>query len=124
MARVAIIEDDQMIAQMYRMKFEADGFVVDLAEDGRAGVEMVLQSPPDLLLLDLTLPELDGKDILKMMRQNPATHQTPVIVLTNLEAPELPTQLASFGIADYIVKADETPREIVAKVKKILGLAK
>jgi DNA-binding response OmpR family regulator len=122
MTRVAIIEDDQMIAQMYRMKFEADGFQVDLAEDGKSGVQMVLQNPPDLVLLDLTLPELDGKEILQMMRRNTVTKKTPVIVLTNLDAPELPAELAEFQIIDYIVKADETPREIVAKVKKVLHI--
>lgn len=124
MAKIAIIEDDQVINQMYRMKFEADGFDVATASDGETGVAMVKKFQPDLILLDLQMPHLNGAEALKLIRNSPAGKMIPVIVLTNLGEEEAPKSLRELGIHSYIVKANLTPRQVVDRAKTALGLNK
>lgn len=121
MPRISIIEDDQLISQMYRMKLEAEGYDVDIAENGMNGIEMVAQKHPDLILLDYSLPDIDGSAALKEVRRNGAAAETPVIVLTNMDNEAVENDLAKWNITDYIVKANLTPREVVAKIKQTLG---
>lgn len=122
MTKIAIIEDDPVISQMYRMKFEADGFEVQLASNGRRGVAMVESFKPDLILLDIQMPELNGTEALKIIRKNDWGKDIPVIVLTNLGEEESPKELKSLGIESYIVKANLTPRQVVQKVKETLNI--
>lgn len=122
MTKIAIIEDDPTINQMYRMKFEADGFNVQLANNGKRGVDMVETFKPDIILLDLQMPEMDGEEALEVIRSNDWGKNIPVIVLTNLGEEEAPKSLREMGIHSYIVKADLTPRQVVARVKEALGL--
>lgn len=121
MLKISIIEDDQLIAQMYRMKLETEGFDVDVAENGMNGIEMVIQKQPDLILLDYSLPDVDGSAVLKEIRHNESSKNTPVIVLTNMDNEAVASDLSKWNIADYIVKANLTPREVVAKIKQVLG---
>ena len=123
MTSIAIIEDDQTIAQMYRMKFESDGFTIGVAADGKAGLEMVSEHMPDLILLDLQMPEMNGVETLKRVRKLPGGQDVPVIVLTNLGQQEAPKDLAALGVESYIIKADLTPSQVVEQVKKTLGVA-
>lgn len=120
MPRISIIEDDQLIAQMYRMKLEAEGYDVDVAESGMNGIEMVAQKQPDLILLDYSLPDIDGSAVLREVRRNGVATDTPVIVLTNMDDESVENELSKWNIVDYIVKANLTPREVVAKIKQTL----
>lgn len=122
MIKIAIIEDDSAIHQMYRMKFESEGFDVQLAGDGRTGVELVKKFKPDLVLLDLQMPEVDGLSALKTIRGSDWGKDIPVIILTNLGEEESPKELKQFDVSGYIVKADLTPRQVVARVKEVLGV--
>lgn len=121
MTKIAIIEDDQTISQMYRMKFEADGFDVRIAGNGRIGIELVDAFKPDVILLDIQMPEMDGAEALKIIRSHPGSKTTPVIILTNLGEEEAPAEVRSLGIHSYIVKANYTPRQVVARVKEVVG---
>lgn len=123
MTKIAIIEDDATINQMYRMKFEADGFDVQLADNGKHGVAMVESFQPDLILLDLQMPEMNGEEALKIIRQHDWGKNIPVIILTNLGEEESPKELRALGIHSYIVKADLTPRQVVTRAKEALGIA-
>lgn len=123
MTKIAIIEDDPVINQMYRMKFEADGFDVQLADNGKRGVALVESFHPDLILLDLSMPHMNGEEALKEIRAMEASKDTPVIILTNLGEEEAPKTLRALGIHSYIVKANLTPRQVVGRVKEALGLA-
>lgn len=123
MTKIAIIEDDPVISQMYRMKFEADGFDVQLADNGERGVALVEDFKPDLILLDMKMPHMDGAEALEEIRSHDWGKDIPVIVLTNLGEEEAPKELKSLGIHSYIVKADLTPRQVVGRVKEALGLA-
>lgn len=122
MIKIAIIEDDQVISQMYRMKFEADEFEVQVADNGRDGIELVEHMQPDLILLDMQMPVMDGAEALKQIRSHDWGKTIPVIVLTNMGEEEAPKNLHSLGIHSYIVKADLTPRQVVDRVKTALKL--
>ena len=123
MTKIAIIEDDATINQMYRMKFEADGFDVRIANNGKIGVELVASFEPDVILLDLQMPEMNGAEALKHIRAQDSSKTTPVIVLTNLGEEEAPAEIRSLGIHSYIVKANLTPRQVVAHVQEAIGTA-
>lgn len=124
MTKIAIIEDDPVINQMYRMKFEADGFEVQLADNGKRGVVLVEKFQPDMILLDLQMPEMGGAEALEVIRAHEWGKHIPVIILTNLGEEESPKHLRSLGIDSYIVKADLTPRQVVSRVKEALERAK
>ncbi len=122
MTKIAIIEDDAVISQMYRMKFEADGFEVQLANNGKRGVAMVEDFNPDIMLLDIQMPEMSGDEALAEIRKHDWGKEIPVIILTNLGEEESPKSLRNLGIHSYIVKAELTPRQVVQQVKTALGL--
>lgn len=123
MTKIAIIEDDPIISQMYRMKFEADGFDVQLANDGEKGVAVVEQFSPDIILLDIQMPEMSGDEVLATIRKHNWGKDVPVIVLTNLGEEEAPKNIRNLGIHSYIVKAELTPRQVVQRVKDALNLS-
>lgn len=120
MTKIAIIEDDQVINQMYRMKFEAAGYEVSTASDGETGVQLVAKIKPDIILLDIQMPHMSGDEALQLMRKSPTSINTPVIILTNLGEEEAPRNLRDLGIHSYIVKAELTPSQVVARVKEAL----
>lgn len=120
MTKIAIIEDDPVISQMYRMKFEADGFDVRLANNGKKGVALVEDFAPDLVLMDLQMPEMGGDEALAAIRAADWGKTVPVIILTNLGEEEAPKSIRNLGIHSYIVKAELTPRQVVQRVKDAL----
>jgi len=121
MTKIAIVEDDPVISQMYRMKFEADGFDVQLADNGTKGVALVEHFQPDIILLDIQMPEMSGDEALLAIRKQVWGKDIPVIILTNLGEEEAPKSIRGLGIHSYIVKAELTPRQVVQRVKEALG---
>jgi len=122
MTKIAIIEDDRVISQMYRMKFEADNFDVQVAANGKDGVALVEQFSPDIILLDLQMPVMNGVEALKEIRKADWGKTVPVLILTNLGEEEAPKEIRALGIHSYIVKADLTPRQVAERVKDALGI--
>jgi DNA-binding response OmpR family regulator len=122
MTKIAIIEDDPVISQMYRFKFEASEFEVQLANNGKRGVEMVETFQPDLILLDLQMPEMGGAEALEIIRKNEWGKNIPVIILTNMGEEESPKKLRTLGIHSYIVKANLTPNQVLKRVQEALGI--
>ena len=122
MTKIAIIEDDPVISQMYRIKFEADGFDVQMANNGKRGVDLVETFLPDIILLDLQMPEMDGTEALEIIRKNEWGKNIPVIILTNMGEEESPKKIRSLGIHSYIVKANLTPKQVVQRVKEALDI--
>ena len=123
MIKIAIIEDDPTISQMYRMKFESDGFEVRLAANGQIGVEVVEKFQPDIILLDLQMPEMNGTEALRYIRAKDWGKTIPVIVLTNLGEEVAPREIKELGVHSYIVKANLTPRQVVEQVKSAIKTA-
>ena len=122
MTKIAIIEDDPVINQMYRMKFEAEGFDVEMASNGQHGVDLVEAMRPDIILLDLQMPQMNGAEALAEIRKHDWGKEIPVLILTNLGEEEAPKSLKTLNVSSYIVKADYTPRQVVSQVKKTLNL--
>ena len=121
MKKIAIIEDDQAISQMYRMKFENEGYEVETAENGEIGLELIKKMKPDMSLLYVMMPVMNGDEMLAKLRSEPWGKDTKVIILTNIGEQELPKNLASLDVLDVILKAELTPRQVADKVKKELG---
>lgn len=120
MTKIAIIEDDPVINQMYRMKFEAEGFDVQMADDGASGVDLVKAFSPDIILLDLQMPNMNGTEALTAIRKQAWGKDVPVMILTNLGAEEAPDELKQLNVAEYIVKAEMTPKQVVSRVLETL----
>jgi len=118
--KIAIIEDDQAISQMYRFKFEAEGYTVDTAENGKLGLEMAEKMKPDIILLDLMMPEMNGDEMLDALRKTTWGKNIKVIILTNMGEQEIPEEVKKLGVAAVILKADMTPRQVAELVKKQL----
>ena len=121
MTKIAIIEDDQAISQMYRIKFETEGYEVEIAENGKLGLELVENFRPDIILLDLMMPEMSGDEMLAKLRQTDFGRDVKVIILTNMGEQEAPDILKSLGVSVFIVKAHSTPTEVTDIVNEILG---
>lgn len=120
MPKIAIIEDDQAISQMYRFKFEAEGFTVDTAENGKLGLSLAESMKPDVILLDLMMPEMTGEEMLELLRKTSWGKDTKVIILTNMGEQEIPPRIKELGVSGVILKADMTPRQVADVVKKTL----
>lgn len=121
MAKVAIIEDDQAISQMYRIKFESEGYEVETAENGKLGLELTEKMRPDIILLDLMMPEMSGDQMLELLRKKDWGKDIKVIILTNMGEQEAPTVLKELGVRRFIVKAEMTPRQVAEMVKTELA---
>lgn len=121
MTKIAIIEDDQAISQMYRIKFEAEEFEVETAENGKLGLELVEKMRPDIILLDLMMPEMPGDQMLQELRNTDWGKETKVIILTNMGEQEAPPILKQLGVRRFIVKAEMTPRQVAEMVKAELA---
>ncbi len=102
------------------MKFEAEGFDVQVAENGQRGVALVEEFNPDIILLDIQMPVMDGVEALAKIRASDRGKDTPVLILTNLGEEEAPDDLKKLKVNNYIVKAEFTPKQVVAEVKQIL----
>ncbi len=121
MTKVAIIEDDTAISQMYRIKFEMENYQVETAENGKVGLDLVAKMRPDIILLDLMMPEMTGDQMLAELRKKDWGKDIKVIILTNKGEQEAPEVLKSLGVHRYIVKAEMTPRQVAEMVKAELA---
>lgn len=119
--KIAIVEDDQAISAMYRMKFEAEGFTVETAANGKLGLQLAEEMRPDIILLDLMMPEMNGDEMLEKMRKTSWGKTIKVVILTNSGEEQAPPELKSLGIRRYIVKAEMTPRQVAEMVKQELA---
>lgn len=105
------------MAGMYVTKLTMEHFQVELATDGEAGLKKALSVHPDLILLDVLLPKMNGFDVLKNIKVDPALANVPVIMLTNLGQKTDVNQGLDLGAADYLIKAHFMPSEVVEKIK-------
>ncbi len=120
--KILLVEDDKFLSEMYATKLTESGFEMEAAFDGDEGLAKVDSFKPNLILLDIVLPKKDGFEILKTIRSNEALKGIFVIALTNLGQKEEVEKGLSLGANDYVIKAHFTPTEVVAKVKKMLGI--
>jgi DNA-binding response OmpR family regulator len=119
--RVLFVEDDPAIAAMYRLKLEADGYVVTVAADGETGVRLATTTRPDLIFLDIRLPKLDGLMVLERLRACESTSSIPVVILSNYSEDDLVKRGLSMGAMEYLVKAEVTPTNVAARIPSWTG---
>lgn len=120
MANIAIVEDDEAISQMYRIKFEAEGYKVETAANGKLGLQLAEEMRPDVMLLDLMMPIMDGEEMLLKMRNTDWGKSIKVIILTNRGEQEIPEAVKNAGVEAIILKAAMTPRQVAELVKSKL----
>ena len=118
--KIAIIEDDPAIIQMYKLKFETEGYEVQTAADGVAGLELIESFEPDAVLLDLMMPNMNGIEMLGKLRSIAGGRDVKVLVLTNMGDTETATKVYKMAADDYIVKAEMTPLQVVDRVRALL----
>jgi DNA-binding response OmpR family regulator len=120
--KIIVAEDDTAMAEIVSHKLDANGFNVRHAENGLQAVEMIGKDIPDLLVLDLMMPEMDGFQVLESIRKNPDKKiaNLPVIVLSNLWSNEDILKTQAYKVDDYMVKAYFTPEEILGKIQAVL----
>ena len=118
--KIVIVEDDMSISQMYKMKFELSGHDVLVAENGKIGLEVIQKADPDIVLMDLMMPEMTGDEALKVLRGISKYKDTQVMILTNVGHEESEKKLKGLNVLRYIVKADMSPKQIVDVVTETL----
>ncbi len=119
---VLLVEDDVFLSGIYQKKFEMEGYKVSPAENGEKGLNDAKKKKPDIILLDILLPKLDGFAVLEQLKADPTTKDIPVILLTNLGQKDDVEKGLEAGAVDYLIKAHFKPSEIVEKVKKVLHI--
>lgn len=118
--KVLIIEDDSSIIQMYSLKFQEAGYAVVQATTGVEGLEVAKKEKPDVILLDVIIPQYDGFVVTEKLQADPATKNIPIILLTNLAQEGDKDRGIKLGAKDYLIKAEFTPTEVLAKVQAFL----
>ncbi|MBU0732349.1 response regulator [Patescibacteria group bacterium] len=118
--KILLVEDDEMLHNMYTQKFKTKGYEVMSAYNGSEGVKMAEAETPDLILMDIIMPKMDGFVALKKIRKSKNIGETPVIILTNLGQEEDIKKGKELGADDYFIKANHTPAEVVEKVEAVL----
>lgn len=122
MLKILIIEDDKFLRELIAKKLSLENFEISEAIDGEGGLKKIKQEKPDLILLDLILPAMDGFEVLSKMKEDSGISSIPVIILSNLGQREDIEKGLKLGAIDYLVKAHFTPNEIVEKVKQTLKI--
>jgi len=117
---ILIVEDDVFLADLYKTKFELEGFDVSVAYDGEKGIELIAKKVPDLVLLDLILPKVNGFVVLETIKKDKNLKDIPVILLTNLSQKADVEKGLGLGAVDYLIKAHFMPSEVVAKIKELI----
>ena len=119
---VLIVEDDVFLSQIYQKKFEMEGYKVSTADNGEKGLADANKKKPNIVLLDILLPKMDGFVVLNKLKADPETKDIPVILLTNLGQKEDVDKGLEQGAVDYLIKAHFKPSEVVDKVRKVLDI--
>lgn len=118
--KILIIEDDKFLRELIARKLMENNFSISEAIDGEEGIKKIKEEKPDLILLDLILPGIDGFEVLGRMKEDEEVSSTPVIILSNLGQKEDVEKGLNLGAVDYLIKAHFTPSEIIEKIKNAL----
>ena len=120
--KILIVEDNVTLADLYSFKFEREHFAVQVARNGQEGLAAAEEFRPDMILLDLKMPVMNGDEMLERLRSEDWGSDIRVVVLTNISKDEAPRALRFLNVDRYIVKAHHTPAQVVTIVEEILGI--
>lgn len=118
---ILLVEDDEMLHTMYTQKFTKEGYEVLSAYNGQEGLDLAQKNHPDVILLDIIMPKMDGFVALKKLKKDESTANIPVILLTNLGQDEDIRKGKELGATDYFIKANHTPQEVMDKVREVMS---
>lgn len=118
---ILIVEDDSFLAGIYQKKFEMEGFKVSISENGEKGLVDIQKKKPDVVILDILLPKLDGFAVLEKIKKDPECKKIPILMLTNLGQKDDVEKAMQNGAAGYLIKAHFKPSEVVDKVKAVMN---
>jgi len=118
--KILLAEDDLQLVDMYRRKFELEGFDVQFAEDGQMALDILEKWKPNVALLDIMMPKVNGLDVLKYIKEKKGYEDILTVMLTNLGNEATAEEIYKLGATEYIVKADMTPLEVSEKVKELI----
>ena len=118
--KILIVEDEPFLLDMYKMKFKQGGFEVIVATDGEEAIRIGRRENPDIILLDIMMPKIDGFEVLENLKKNSLTKSIPVLIFSNFSQKEQKEKGIALGAADYFVKTNYTPAQVLEKVKNIL----
>jgi DNA-binding response OmpR family regulator len=119
--KILIIEDEEALRQAMVDKFNREGFFVIEAKDGEEGLDLAIKNHPDIILLDIIMPKIDGLSMLKQLRSDAWGKDVPILILTNLNDAEYVSQAVESGVYDFLVKSDWQLSTLVEKVKEKLN---
>jgi two-component system phosphate regulon response regulator PhoB/two-component system alkaline phosphatase synthesis response regulator PhoP len=120
MKKIIIAEDEPNLIEMYKLYFERAGYEVFIAENGNQCIELAKSEKPDLILLDIIMPKMDGWQTLTTLKGDPETKQIPILVFSNLGQTQEIQKGLDLGADDYVVKSDMTPKELLEKVEQMI----
>jgi DNA-binding response OmpR family regulator len=120
-AKILVVEDDKFLRELITQKLKREGHDVREAVDGEDGVRKIEEEKPEIVLLDLILPGIDGFEVLAKIKENPERKDVPVIILSNLGQRDDVERGLKLGAVDFLIKAHFTPGEIIEKIEAILG---
>jgi len=121
MPKVLVVEDDPLMARLYQKAFTFEGYDVLVAYDGEEGLKKTKAEKPNLVLLDIMMPKMNGLEFLDSLKAHADIKTTPVVILTNLASDKDAEVALSKGAVRYIVKSEHDPKEVVNMVKEILA---
>lgn len=121
---ILLIEDEPKLLELYELALQQAGFAVATARDGVTGLERVREEQPDLVLLDILMPRVDGYEMLRRLKRDAATRDVPVVIFSNLSQKEEIEKGLQLGAKDYIIKTSVTPATLATKVKGWVGKLK
>lgn len=120
-AKILIVEDDRYISKMYQLKLSLDGFDVQVADNGRIGIEKAKELVPDIILTDILMPEVDGFEVIRVIKNDPTLKNIPILIMSNLGQEDHIQKGLQLGALGYIVKSQYTPSKVVDKIKEVLS---
>jgi len=120
-AKILVVEDEEILLAALQEELSQGGYESEGAKDGVEGLEKVKSFKPDLILLDLVMPKMDGMTTLKKLKEDSTTKDIPVVILTNLSDYERISEALALGARDYLVKANYSLTDLLDKVKNVLS---
>jgi DNA-binding response OmpR family regulator len=122
--KILLAEDDIQLIDLYNRKFALDGYEVQIAEDGQKAIEALKEFKPDVAILDIMMPMVNGLEVLKYIKETDDLKDIITIMLTNLSDEKTAEKIYELGATEYLVKAELTPLEVSSKVKELLNYYK
>lgn len=119
--KILVVEDDEFLFDAYRLKLEKENFEVAIAHDGEECLKLVNSFKPDLIILDIVMPKMDGIETLRRLKKNSLTSSIPVIVASNLDQPEKADECKRLGALDYFVKSNITINSLAEKCRSLVS---